>query len=203
MYRKTYFCVCEGQQEEMYLKHLGVLLKKFPERVVTFNTRRGLPEKLNSDYTDYDAVALFDHDCKEEEFRRKIEFCEQLQRKSKKKKGKKIYHAYSNVNIDVWFILHKEDFNRPVTSTNAYIDDVRRIYKLSQDANIKEKAVLDKILTQITLDDVKSAIKRAEQIRASKLETDRFMLSSVACYNNPDFSIHDFLKIVLQDCNEL
>lgn len=147
MYRKTYFCVCEGQQEEMYLKHLGVLLKKFPERVVTFNTRRGLPEKLNSDYTDYDAVALFDHDCKEKEFRRKIEFCEQLQRKSKKKKGKKIYHAYSNVNIDVWFILHKEDFNRPVTSTNAYIDDVRRIYKLSQDANIKEKAVLDKILT--------------------------------------------------------
>ena len=38
MYRKTYFCVCEGQQEEMYLKHIAFLLKKFPERVVTFNT---------------------------------------------------------------------------------------------------------------------------------------------------------------------
>ena len=36
MYRKTYFCVCDGQQEEMYLKHVAFLLKKIPERVVTF-----------------------------------------------------------------------------------------------------------------------------------------------------------------------
>lgn len=42
MYRKTYFCVCDGQQEEMYLKHVALLLKKFLERVVTFNTTVGL-----------------------------------------------------------------------------------------------------------------------------------------------------------------
>lgn len=46
MYRKTYFCVCEGQQEGMYLKHVAFLLKKFPERVVTFNTTQGSSERL-------------------------------------------------------------------------------------------------------------------------------------------------------------
>jgi len=46
VYRKTYFCVCDGQQEEMYLKHVALLLKKFLERVVTFNTTVGSPEKL-------------------------------------------------------------------------------------------------------------------------------------------------------------
>jgi len=39
-YRKTYLCVCEGQQEELYLKHVAFLLKKFPELVVKFNISR-------------------------------------------------------------------------------------------------------------------------------------------------------------------
>lgn len=88
MYRKTYFCVCEGQQEEMYLKHVAFLLKKFPERVVTFNTTCGLPERLKKNYTEYDNAALFDYDFKEDEFRRNITICEQLQRRSRKKKEK-------------------------------------------------------------------------------------------------------------------
>lgn len=71
MYRKTYFCVCEGQQEEMYLKHV-----------------------------------------------------------------------------------------------------VRRIYGLNREADIKERANLERILKQITLDDVKQAIRRADQIRAFHAEVD-------------------------------
>lgn len=203
MYRKTYFCVCEGQQEEMYLKHVAFLLKKFPERVVTFNTTQGSSERLKKNYTEYDNASLFDYDFKDIEFRQNISICEQLQRKSRREKGKNVYHAYCNVNIDLWFILHKEDFNRPVASNDAYISDVRRIYGLHREADIKEKATLDKILKQITLDDVKHAIRRAEQIREGKLESDCFMVESAACYSNPDFSLHRFLKILLQDCGEM
>lgn len=203
MYRKTYFCVCEGQQEEMYLKHVAFLLKKFPERVVTFNTTYGLPERLKKNYTEYDNAALFDYDFKDTEFRQNIKICEQLQRKSRRENGKNVYHAYSNVNIDLWFILHKEDFNRPVATNDAYIADVRRIYGLNREADIKAKANLERILKQITLEDVRHAIRRADQIRAGKLESDCFMVGTVACYGNPDFSLHNFLKIVLQDCGEL
>ncbi|MDD4297397.1 MAG: RloB domain-containing protein [Ruminiclostridium sp.] len=197
MYRKTYFCVCEGQQEELYLRHLALLLKKFPERVITFNTTHGLPKRLKKNYTEYDNAALFDYDFNDTEFRQNIAICEQLQRKSRREKGKNVYHAYSNVNVDLWLILHKEDFNRPVTSNNAYIEDVRRIYMLNREADIKEKANLDRILKQITLDDVKSAISRADQIRDSKLESDRFMVDSVVCYSNPDFSLHNFIKVFI------
>ncbi len=187
----------------MYLKHLAFLLKKFPERVVTFNTICGLPERLEKNYTEYDNAALFDYDFKEEEFCRNIMICDKLQRKSRKGKGKNVYHAYSNVNIDLWFILHKENYNKPVAFNNAYVTDVRRLYGLNLEADIKEKANLDKILKQITLEDVKLAIRRADQIRVGKLEADCFMVGTTSCYGNPDFSLHDFLKIVLQDCGEL
>jgi len=202
MYRKTYFCVCEGQQEEMYLKWVAFLLKNFPERVVSFNVTQGLPEKLKKNYTEYDNAALFDYDFKDSEFRKNIGICEQLKRKSRGKKGKKVYHAYSSANIDLWFILHKEDFDRSVISNDAYVSDVRRIYGLNREADIKERVILEKILRQITLEDVKHAIKRAEQIRAGKQLSNSFMIGSVTCYTNPDFSIHSFLEVVLRDCGE-
>jgi len=199
--RRSYFCVCEGQQEEMYLKRIAFLLKKFPQRVITFNTTTGLPEEIDKTITMYDCAALFDHDLKEKEFHRKIETCEKLRRKYHNKK--KVYHAYSNVNFDLWLILHKEDYCKPVFNTHAYINDVRRIYALSPEADIKEKDNLEKILSQISLEDVKDAIRRAEQIRSNKLESDRKLINGVVCYDNPDFSLHNFIKVVLKECGEL
>lgn len=200
MYRRSYYCVCEGQQEEMYLKHIERLLKKPQERVVTFNTTQGSAERLKKTYTEYDNAALFDYDFKDTEFRQNINICEQLQRKSKEKN---IYHAYSNVNFDLWLILHKEDYYKPVSANDAYVADVRRIYKLDSEADIKKKAVIEKILGKISLDDVKDAIRRAEQIRARKLESDCFVVGSFACYDNPDWYRHEFLKIVFKDCREM
>ena len=187
----------------MYLRHVAYLLKKFPERVVTFNTTRGSTERLKKNYTEYDNAALFDYDFKDAEFRQNIINCEQLRRNSRRGNGKNVYHAYSNVNIDLWFILHKEEYNRPVDSNDAYVADVRRIYGLNNEADIKEKGNLERILRQINLDDVRNAIRRADQIRSGKLESDCFMVGTVVCYSNPDFSLHEFAKIVLQDCGEL
>ncbi len=203
MYRRSYFCVCDGQQEEMYLKHIAFLLKKPTERVVTFNTIQGSIERLKKNYTEYDNAALFDYDFNDAEFKKKITTCEQLQKENQKHRGKNVYHAYSNVNFDLWLILHKVDFNRPVTSNDAYLTVVRKIYGLGNEADIKEKAIIERILMQITLDDIRNAIRRAEQIRAKKLKSDCFMLGSIECYRNPDFSLHEFLKIVLLDCGEL
>ena len=35
-YRKTYLCICEGQQERMYFDHLAKLIIDFPKKVVKF-----------------------------------------------------------------------------------------------------------------------------------------------------------------------
>jgi len=204
LYRKTYLCVCEGQQEQLYLKHLSSLLKQMPQRVVTFNTSEGNARKLYKSYTEYDNACLFDFDFEESQFKDNIEICNSLHKKSHNtKNGKKVYHAFSNVNFDLWLILHKEDFSRPVSSNNAYVSTVRQIYNLPLTTDIKTKTAMEKILSQISLHEVKSAIERADKIRSGKLKTDCHLIGSTEYYDNPDFSLHEFLKIVLKDCGEI
>jgi hypothetical protein len=107
------------------------------------------------------------------------------------------------VNFDLWLILHKEDYNKSVSRNDAYISDVRRIFGLNQTDNIKNEEVINKILSQITLDDIKSAIQRVETIRKSKVKADSAKIGSTTIYSNPDFSIHEFLKAVLEDSGDL
>lgn len=205
-YRKTYLCICEGKQEKMYLEYVASLAKDFPRKVIKFNTYIDTPYRLTKTYEDYDSVALFDYDFNDVEFKRNIKFCDSLndkQRPKKWKKGRYIYHAYSNVNFDLWLILHKEDFNRSVSRNDAYISEVRRIYGLSIRENIKNEGVINKILNQITLEDVKNAIERAGRIKREKRAEDAIIIGSSSIYSNPDFSIHEFLKLVLKDSGDL
>jgi len=170
-YRRTYLCICEGQQEKMYLNHLASLINDFPRKMVKFNTFIDTPHRLVKRYEEYDSAAVFDYDFNDVEFKRNIKLCDELNRKLKSTKkygGRYIYHAYSNVNFDLWLILHKENYNRLVSRNDAYICDVRRIYGLGMTDNIKNEDNIIKILSQITLEDVKNAIIRAKNIRSSK-----------------------------------
>lgn len=205
-YRKTYLCICDGQQEKMYLQHLAKLIKKFPQKVVTFNTFIDSPHRLEKRYEEYDSAAVFDYDMNDVEFNRNIEICDKLNRDlkpTKRKDGRHIYHAYSSVNFDLWLILHKEDFNRSVSRNDAYISDIRRIYGLKSTDNIKNEEVINKILSQISLNDVKDAIKRADKIRNSKDKSDCRLVGNTSTFLNPDFSIHEFLKVVLEGSGDL
>jgi hypothetical protein len=139
-YRKTYLCICDGQQETMYLEHVAKLIKDFPRKVVKFNTFIDSPQRMQKRYEEYDSAAVFDFDFNDVEFKRNIEVCDKLNKKlkpSKRKEGRHIYHAYTSVNFDLWLVLHKEDFNRSVYRNDAYIRDVRRIYGLGAMDNIK------------------------------------------------------------------
>ena len=122
---------------------------------------------------------------------------------TKRSSGRHIYHAYSNVNFDLWLILHKQDYNKRVSKNDAYINDVRRVYGLKRADDIKSEDVINKILGQITLKDVKEAIKRAENIRIIKEESDSKNIFNTLIYENPDFSIHEFLRFVLKDSGDL
>ena len=59
---------------------------------------------LKKTYEEYDNAALFDYDLNDVEFKRNIEFCDQLNnanKPSKRKNGKYTYHSFSNVNFDL------------------------------------------------------------------------------------------------------
>ena len=190
----------------MDFDHLAKLIKDFPKKVVKFNTFIDSPHRLEKRYEEYDSAAIFDYDFNETEFYRNIEICNQLNKKlkpTKRNSGRHIYHAYSNVNFDLWLILHKQDYNKRVSKNDAYINDVRRVYGLKRADDIKSEDVINKILGQITLKDVKEAIKRAENIRIIKEESDSKNIFNTLIYENPDFSIHEFLRFVLKDSGDL
>lgn len=107
------------------------------------------------------------------------------------------------MNFDLWLILHKEDYNKSVSRNDAYISDVRRVFGLKPTDDIKNEDVIKRILHQITLDDVKSAIRRAELIRKNKVKADSTKIGNTTIYSNPDFSIHEFLRAVLEDSGDL
>ena len=205
-YRKTYLCICEGLQEKMYLEHVAKLMKRFPEKVITFHTFIDSPQRLLNRYEEYDSAAIFDYDLDDVKFKKNIEICDKLNKElkpSKRKSGRHIYHAYSNVNFDLWLILHKKECSGCVWKNDAYIQDVRKNYGLKSTDNIKNEEIINKILSQITLEDVKDAIKRAEQIRSGKVKADGWNIGNTLVFSNPDFSIDQFLKTVLEDSGDL
>lgn len=198
MIRLNYFCVVEGQQEEMYLKHISSLLRDYPERVIKFNSIIGNANELNKRDVDYDKVCLFDHDFNKEKFENNLKICLKLNAK-RKKNDAAVNHAYSSICFDLWLLLHKKFVSRPARNAKEYIDDVREEYFLPKEADIKSKEIIDQILAQITLDHVKTAIHNAERIRKSKLENSKLYVTDTDYYYpDPYFSIDVFLKTVLE-----
>ena len=65
----------------------------------------------------------------------------------------------------------------------------------------KKRKLWKKIVSQISLDDVRTAIANAQRIRKSKLPSDKiFTDESNFYYSPPDFSIDMFLNTVLKEC---
>ena len=190
--RRQYFCICAGQQEEMYLQHLSRLLHTDMRRV-TFTIKKGLPGYiLKQRHIQYYKAVLFDHDGDAEEFHKALGICTKA----------KCAHAYSNRNFDLWLLLHKRNFSSCVSNNQAYVNEIRDAFGLSNEADIKNKKVLESIFEKITLDDVKDAIRRAQKILKQKLPGDAKQFGSITCYDNPDFSIHTFIKTVFSECKE-
>ena len=195
--RLQYFCICDGQQEILYLKHLSTLLHSESRRVTfapTMLKQGSIATTLrNSRHIAYIKAALFDHDGNATRFDTALRDCI---------KGKCI-HAFSNLNFDLWLLLHRQDFSSTVSNNKAYIKHVREAFNLGKEADIKNKDVIEtSILPQISLSCVKDAVKRASKIREHKLKSDIKKVENVVYYNNPDLSIHDFIKKVFEDSNE-
>jgi len=187
------FCVCDGQQEEMYLKHLARLLKT-DTRTVVFDTKIGKPEIVfrNHRGRKTDKAAVFDYDRAEADFERNLKACVRY--------GSIV--AYSNLNFDLWILLHKQHFSQSVSKNNGYVALIRNAYGLEKTDNIKKEKIINRILRQITLQDVKVAIHNAKTIRSSKIDSNAKKISKINVYNNPDLLIHQFIEGVFEVCNE-
>lgn len=186
--RKSFICALEGQQEKKYLNHLSSLIKKSNDNaMIIFNECKNITSLCRKS-SSIPKIAVFDFDSNKIDFENKIKLC------------KGIKPIYSSLNFDLWLLLHKVKFRSPVTNNNDYIYEIRKAYNLPKNANIKNDEIIDRMLKQITLDDVKFAIANAEEIMNNKDDRDKIMCGKFIYYPNPSMNIHKFIKEILEEC---
>ena len=114
-------------------------------------------------------------------------------------KIKKIFPAYSNVSFNLFLILHKQDYNKQTTPNDNYLKDLRNAYKLDSKIDIKNETECLKIIEQINLEMVKTAIKRAKIITLESKKYNKEITKDV--YEQPFLNINEFLEQVFKELN--
>lgn len=194
---------CEGSQEEKYFEHLKNLINnsgynKKSVVVNPYNVGGGAPNVIVNTAirlcpATQTPCAVFDHDLKSEAFNDALDISIR----------NKIDYGYSNLNFDYWLVLHKtqKPSTALVTKTDAYVDQLKKLYSLDANDDIKNEKVIEKIVNQITLPDIYNAIANCEKI--CKFNKDKKVLINTpngnGYYDNPDFSIHKVISKVLND----
>lgn len=135
------------------------------------------------------------------EFERSIKTCLEPDADANRRTGQRVRHAYSSICFDLWLVLHKEFIDHSANSHKEYIPDVIRLYDLPKGADIKQAKVIERIVRQIELEDIKRAVSNVQKIRKAKLPEDRCFITGkdggFFYYSNPDFSIDIFVKHVM------
>ncbi len=195
----TYRGSVEGLQEELYFKHIQELINNSDEfnKRVNFNFKNsngGSASKIVEKASIYTGtnnakIAVFDYDFKKDDFIKAIKLC----------KNKRIFPAYSNVSFNLFLILHKQDYNKQTTPNDNYLKDLRNAYKLDSKIDIKNETECLKIIEQINLEMVKTAIKRAKIINLESKKYNKEITKDV--YEQPFLNINEFLEQVFKELN--
>lgn len=188
MIKREYRCFYEGQQEEMYFDHIAKKVKEARPNISLKFKKLAKLKTLEKSSTGVPKIAVFDYDLNKVDFESKVKLCNETR------------ILYSNLNFDMWLVLHKKQYRRTVQNNNAYIDEIRNSYNLPNNTNIKAKGNIQKILDKIELIDVKRAIENAEEIMKEKMEEDKiYVKRNFSYYPNPSMSINEFFKELFED----
>lgn len=178
---KAYSCYFEGQQEKKYFKHISKKLSEYNRNIsIKFNEVEKL-KTLDRGSTGLKKIAFFDYDCNQVNFEQCVCMC------------KKTKPYYTNLNFDLWLLLHKKQFAKVVSNNNDYQNEIREVYNLPKNANIKNEKTIDKMLEQIGLEEIEFAINNAKEIMNRKTPEDIKYINKFIYYDNPSMNIHEFI----------
>lgn len=196
-----YIIGCEGKnQETMYFNRVMKLINEMENRKadVLFDyaepyggdPRCVVERTIQKSIGKSNKLSVFDFDGKQIKYEEAIELAYE----------NKIELGYTNFCFDLWIILHKTDCFGRVLHQDDYADEVRRVFGLPTNANIKKVSNVEKIMEQITLEDIINAIVRADKIETNNLtEMPNYTAQThIAYYNNPDTQVHNALKNIFQ-----
>ena len=209
--RKYYFSV-EGETEKWYLDWLQKTINAISES--KYNVK--LDAKIQKDplarvkgmtlLEQTEITHVFDRES-EDSIHTK-QFQETLDRMSDAEQlGKDINYklGYSNFTFELWIILHKADCNGTKTNRKQYLSDLNKAYgEKFEDLNeYKRENDFKRILKKITIEDVISAVRRAETIM-KRNEESGYRLQQYKGFSfykeNPSLSVWEIVREILSEC---
>lgn len=109
--------------------------------------------------------------------------------------------GYSNVSFELWLLMHKSNKTPVVHSAKGYWKDIKKVYKLDDIDTFddyKSEKVFERVLKQITLNDVKAAIRRADKLQRDNANINRHTNELNHYEDNPSTSVHDVVKAIFE-----
>lgn len=209
--KKYYFSV-EGETEKWYLDWLQKTINSITES--KYNVK--LDSKIQKNpLTRVKGMTLLESTEITHVFDRESEddvhvkqFQETLDRMSDAEQlGKDIKYklGYSNFTFELWIILHKMDCNGAKTHRKQYLPELNKAYdeKFEDLQEYKRENDFKRILKKLTIEDVISAVKRAEAIM-KRNEKSGYRLQQYKEYSfykeNPSLSVWEIVDKILKEC---
>lgn len=200
--RPQLLCVlgCEGEnQERLYFQKIQELINKNEKRThdLTFlyaepfggDPKCVVERTLTRSIGKTNKASVFDYDGKTKKYEEAIDLAMEHQ----------IVLGYTNYCFDLWLLLHKENYTQTVSNQDGYANELRKAYGLRKGANIKKKDQVEKMMEQINMEDVLTAIARAEKMACAHSKKAAHRTSQgFEYYDNPDTQIHNMLNLLFQ-----
>lgn len=211
---KKYVLTVEGQTEKIYFNWLQEKINNCADRKYNVLIDSKVEQSPRSFYKSITAKAnpevfhICDVESTSKEHIDKFERILSEMKESKKQKNIKYILGYSNFTFELWLILHKQNCNGPLTKRQDYITQINKCFCNSGERfenleQFKQKSSLEKSFKQLSLDDVKKAIERAEKITKANEQNHKQLIkhSGYSYYReNPALSIHEVVKRILVEC---
>ncbi len=207
---KKYFFSVEGETEFLYFQHLQKLIQAVDTRIVNpvFKIENCPPGKIIKKVWVVSPCiisAIFDVEDDDETHRKRFEnTLKEMGEAEKLGKSIKFDLGYSNIDFELWIILHKKDLFGNVGSKAQYLKNINQIFGTKFEAlrEYKTERNFSQILSKITLDDVKAAIARAEKITKQRMsEGNPIRTCGYEWFDkNPALSVHCVIKKILSEC---
>lgn len=208
-----YYLSVEGETEKWYFEHLQNLInneEKLSRKVkfiIKINKSITSSAKGISALYETKAFHICDYESNEAVHVKQFEtILEELKNVKNIKKRLNYKLGYSNFSFDLWMILHKKQQKSPVSHRRQYVKGINSAYKenFQYIDDYKEEKNFKRVLSNITLEDVKRAVNNGNEIRNYKEQNlkDKSKIFGKFKYytENPDMTINECVEQILKEC---
>ncbi len=200
-----FYLSVDGNTEELYFKWLKERLNSSPNavRTVSFDIKQKKPSsyaKSLSVLTETIAYHVCDKETSsisdKEKFKRTLAEMKDIH---KIRPCITYKLAYSNISFELWLLLHKTSCNSIKKTASDYFPNIKKTFSLDGVVSFneyKEEKNFNRVLSQLSLKDVKEAIKRAEEIQRNNAAVQQETVYKGYSFfeDNPSLNIHCLIQ---------